>query len=157
MARQDPVLEAAEDMMIEAWALLMRMPDQERSWLASGGKSGWPDIVRDKIMDYADIDARPRLQLGRREVALVDRVFNDPGCLVMEIAPDNRALVGIVLMMKSRHEVGGFRWERVWEVLGGQRSGATTDGLRRRYERSLRVLAVAETRRQDMTALASAG
>lgn len=147
MARRDPVIEAMEEMLLEAWQLLLRSPDQERGWLASGSRSWWPQIVRDRVTDYADDDARPRLQMGRREVALRDRVFVDAPCLAEEIAPANRALVAVVLTMKSWRDVGGFRWERVWEALGGRESGVTSDGLRVRYERTLRRLVVVEGER----------
>ncbi|BEV02214.1 hypothetical protein [Novosphingobium olei] len=144
MARRDAGIEAMEDTLLEAWELLMRSPDQERGWLASGARSAWPAIIRDKIMDYADEEARPRQQLNRREVRLRDRVWVDDDCLSMEIAPDNRPLVAVVLAMKARPGAGGFRWERVWEVLGGRESGLTTDTIRMRYERTLRRLAAIE-------------
>ena len=147
MGRRDPVLEATEELLLEAWQLLMRSPDQERGWLASGKRSWWPQIIRDKIMDYADEDARPRLQLGLREVRLRDRVFVDVGCLAEEIAPANRPLVSVVLTMKTWRDVGGFRWEGVWEALGGRESGTTTDGLKVRYQRTLKRLAAVEAAR----------
>lgn len=147
MAKRDPMIEAMEDMLIEAWELLLRSPDRERGWLRGG--SGWPDILRDRIMDYADDEARPRLQLNRREVRLRDRVFVDDQCLAMEIAPANRPLVAIVLAMKARPGAGGFRWERVWEAMGGRESGTTTDGLRVRYDRVLRQLAAVEALRSS--------
>lgn len=149
MARRDPVLEATEDMLIEAWELLMRSPDQERGFLLSGTRSGWPQIIRDKIMDYGDPDARPKLQMGLRQVRLRDRVFVDVGCLAEEIAPAHRKLVAVVLTMKTWRDVGGFRWEAVWEALGGRESGTTTDGLRRAYERTLARLGAIEAGRLD--------
>lgn len=152
MGRRDPELEATEEMLLEAWQLLMRSPDQERGWLASGQRSWWPQIIRDRIMDYADDDARPRLQMGLREVRLRDRVFVDVGCLAEEIAPANRALVAVVLTMKTWRDVGGFRWERVWEALGGRESGTTTDGLRVRYERTLKRLAAVEAGKVERVA-----
>jgi len=148
MSRRNDRIDAIEDLLIEAWQLLMRSPDPERGWLASGSRSWWPAIVREKFGDYADPDEAPRLQLGRREVGLRDMVFVDTDCLALQIAPDNRALVATVLMMKSRHEVGGFRWERVWETLGGRRLGVTTDALRMRYERSLSLVGVEMARRE---------
>jgi hypothetical protein len=145
MARRDPVIEVMEETLLEAWDLLLRSPDRERGWLRGG--NGWPDIVRDRIMDYADTDARPRLQLNRREVALRDRVFVDPDCLTIQIAPALMPLVAVVLAMKARPGAGGFRWEAVWSALGGRESGTTTDGLRVRYERVLRRLAAIEADR----------
>ena len=147
MARRDAALEAMEETLIEAWELLVRSPDRERGFLSSGRRSGWPQIVRDRITDYADTEAQPRLQLNRREVALRDRVFVDPDCLTMEIATTLMPMVGLVLAMKARPSAGGFRWERVWEALGGRESGTTTDGLRVRYERVLRRLSAIEADR----------
>lgn len=147
MARRDPVTEAMEEMLLEAWELLMRSPDQEKGWLGSGQRSWWPQIIRDRITDYADTEARPRLQMGLRQVRLRDRVFVDVGCLAEEIAPANRPLLAVVLTMKTWRDVGGFRWENVWEALGGRESGTTTDGLRVRYERTLKRLAAVEAMR----------
>ncbi len=145
MARRDAAIEAMEETLIEAWEYLMRSPDREHEWLRGG--NGWPDIVRDRIMDYADNDARPRLQLNRREVGLRDRVFINPDCMMMEVAPAKRSLLAVVLAMKSRPGAGGFRWERVWEAMGGRESGTTTDGLRWRYESVLRQLSAIEATR----------
>lgn len=141
MARRNAEREAMEELLMEAWIVLRCSPDPERGFLASGARSGWPEIVRDKVMDYADADARPRLRLGRREIGLRDAVFVDPGCLMESVAVANRALLALVLAMKTRHEPGGFRWERVWECMGGRESGDTTDGLRVRYGRVLDDLA----------------
>ena len=147
-ARRDAAIEAMEETLLEAWDLLMRSPDRERVFLRSGARSSWPDILRDRITDYPDDEARPRLQLNRREVALCNRVFVDDDCLTREIAPALMALVGVVLKMKSRPGPGGFRWERVWEAMGGRESGTTTDGLSKRYERVLRRLSAIEAERQ---------
>lgn len=148
MARQDRQLEATEEMLIEAWRLLMRLPDRDRGWLASGQRSAWPAMVKDIFADYADLDATPRLQLGRREMAIVGRVFLDPGCLVMEIAEANRRLVALVLARKAGRMPGGFRWEDVWEAMGGRSSHTTTDALRVRYERVLARLTVVQAQRE---------
>jgi hypothetical protein len=147
MARRDAAIEAMEEQLLEAWDLLMRSPDRERAFLHSGRRSAWPEILRDRVTDYADDDARPRLQLNRRQVALRDRVFVDVDCLTMAIAPTLLPMVATVLAMKARPGAGGFRWERVWEALGGRESGTTTDGLAKRYERVLRRLIVVEALR----------
>lgn len=152
MARKDAAIEAIEELLLEAWDLLMRSPDPERGWLASGTRSGWPQIIRDKITDYADTDGQLRLQLSRREVRLRDRVFIDPDCLAMEIAPALRPLVAVVLAMRSRPEAGGFSWSRVWQVLGGRESGCTSDAWRVRYDRVLQQLALVEAGRQQLDA-----
>lgn len=151
MARKDPEFEAMEDLLKEAWVVLRCSPDQERGFLASGARSGWPEIVRDRVMDYADLEARPRLRIGRREVALRDAVFVEPGCLMESVAVANRALLALVLAMKTRHEPGGFAWERVFDVLDREWKAAprddkrfvraTSDGYRMRYGRIVRDLA----------------
>jgi hypothetical protein len=151
MARKDTEFETMEETLMEAWRVLRCSPDPERGFLASGSRSGWPEIVRDKVMDYADSEAQPRLRLGRREIALRDAVFVDAGCLMESVAVANRPLLALVLAMKTRHEPGGFRWERVFDVLdrawkampedGKRFDRATSDGYRMRYARVVRDLA----------------
>lgn len=151
MARKDPEFEAIEEVLKEAWTVLRCSPDPERGFLASGSRSGWPEVVRDKVMDYADADAQPRLRLGRREIALRDAVFVDPGCLMESVAVTNRPLLALVLAMKTRHEPGGFHWERVFDVLDRAWKAmpdedkrfvrATSDGYRMRYKRTVNDLA----------------
>lgn len=149
MARKDRELEGAEDMLVEAWGYLMRLPDRDYGFLSSGQRSWWPAIVRDRVTDYAD-DSAPRLPgLGRREMALVGRVFLDDDCLMMEVVPDLRGLMALVLAMKARPSRGGFRWEHVWEAMGGRAAGVTSDGLRARYERCLGRIAVADAVRRE--------
>lgn len=149
MARKDQAVEAVEEMLLEAWELHLRLPDQERGWLASGSRSGWPEIVRERLAgDHPDFEARPRQQLSRRQMALVERVFLAEQCLALEVAPALRPLVAVVLALKSRPGAGGFSWPRVWGVLGGRESGVTSDALRVRYERVLRQLAAVATVRE---------
>lgn len=143
MARQDDRLQQVEEMLVEAWLLLMRMPDRERGWLRSGSRSGWPEHLRD-WWEYADSEAQPRSVLSRRELALVERVFLLPGSLAEQLGADARRLVGMVVAMRARPDAGGFRWEAVWRRIGGKASGTTTDALRRRYDRALARLAVIE-------------
>jgi hypothetical protein len=151
MARKDPEFEAMEDLLKEAWTVLRCSLDPERGFLASGSRSGWPEVVRDKVMDYADADAQPRLRLGRREIALRDAVFVEAGCLMESVAVANRPLLALVLAMKTRHEPGGFGWERVFDVLDRawkampeddkRFARATSDGYRMRYKRTVSDLA----------------
>ena len=63
---------------------------------------------------------------------------------------DRIKLVGIVLRLKAWPERRGFRWERVWEAMGGKASGATTDTLRARFDTQLRRMAFAWEQRQAM-------
>ena len=166
MARRDAESEAMEETLLEAWRVLRCSPDPERGFLRSGQRSAWPEIVRDKVMDYADAEAQPRLQLGRREIALRDAVFVVPGCLMESVAMANRPLVALVRAMKTGHEPGGFRWERVFDVLdrawkaarGDEKpfERATSDGYRMRYALTVKDLARLWAARQG-NAEASAG
>lgn len=141
MARQNDRLQFVEEMLIEAWLLLLRMPDRERGWLRSGTRSAWPEHLRD-WWEYADSEAQPRSVLSRREMRLVDRVFLASGCLTEQLGADARKLLGLVVAMRARPDAGGFRWEAVWLRIGGKRSGVTKDAIARRYERALARLSV---------------
>ena len=143
MARRDGEFEAIEEELVEAMRLLARLPDRERGFLSSGARSMWPAIVRDPVTDYKD-DVAPRRSLSRRDMTLLDRVFLGERCLAGVVPMARRQLVGVVLAMKARPDRGGYRWERVWERLGGKRCGATTDGLRSRYETQVRRMAAAD-------------
>ncbi|NOW44091.1 hypothetical protein FHW96_000218 [Novosphingobium sp. SG751A] len=143
MARKDVELEAAENTLIEAWDALMRVPDREKGWLRAGERCWWPEIVRDAVTDYK-ADEAPRRPLSRREVDLMDRVFIQPGALVMMLTDDQRRLLGIVLAHKSRKMGEDGFWPAVlgaWRRLPGNAKLGTTDGLRVRYERALQRLA----------------
>ena len=44
--RSDDLLALGEETMIEAWRLLLRLPDREKGWLASGSRSSLPAPLR---------------------------------------------------------------------------------------------------------------
>ena len=143
MARKDPEIEAAEDMLCEAWECLMRSPDRERGFLLSGQRSWWPAIIRDPVTDYAEQEA-PRRPLTRREIALRDRVFIAPDALVMRLTVDSRALLAIVLLVKRRAMGEDGLWQTVlgvWRKLPGKAKLGTADGLRVQYRRILDTVA----------------
>ena len=145
MAVQKKPFEIAEEMLVEAWGYMLRSPDRERGFLSSGSRGSMPQIVRERFEDldrFFDPPPLPPLPLGHREIALRDRVFIDDDCLMMEVSPELSDLVATVLAMKARPERGGFRWERVWEAMGGKRCGVTSDALARRYERCLARITV---------------
>lgn len=155
MARQDDMVQRAEAVMIEAWQLLMRLPDRERGWLKSGTRSGMPDVVRDKWQGWIDgalalelgltapePEAAPRRQLGRREMALVRMAWEQVGCLAEAPLPQHRALFAMVIATKAGRMPGGFRWSDIWTRMGGRATGVTSDALRARYEASLGRVAV---------------
>lgn len=147
MARSNPVLAEAEETMIEAWRLLMRLPDRERGWLRSGSRASWFDMVRDKQADYADAEAAPRVQLGRREVAKVERAFLVDRCLASAVPEHLQRLFSAVIAAKAGRLPGGFKWADVGARLYGRdwgtaRCDMTTDTLRSRYEACLGKVAV---------------
>jgi hypothetical protein len=145
MARQDPELEAAEDMLIEAWQYLMRLPDRERGWLASTSRSCLPDVLRDPVSDYGETMVRP--QLTRRQAELVATVFTVPRCLSLAVRPRDRRLMASVLKAKAGRLPGGFRWEDIWQQLPrAEQRKVTTAALRDRYEQGLRDVMVARRR-----------
>lgn len=149
MARQDGELEAFEEMLVEAFGNLLRLPDRERGFLLSGRRTWWPQIVRDRVTDYGDSEAAPRRQMSRREADLVRDLFEREGCLVEVVPVERRALVGLVLTMRVRRG-GQWTWADVWRALGGRACGATSDGLRSRYETQLRRMMAAWERRQGL-------
>jgi hypothetical protein len=51
----------------------------------------------------------------------------------------HRRLVGLVLRHKRDTEGGGFAWSDVWRVFGD--ASVTSDALRKRYERSIGMVA----------------
>ena len=155
MARQNDAIEAAEEMMIEAWQLLMRLPDREKGWLKSGSRSCLPAPIQERRewyidpelaeklgMEVEEPDARPRQQLGRREMALIERAFLNPHCLAEAVLEPHRSLFAMVISIKAGRQAGGFRWSDVWVRYGGKGKQVTSDALRARYEASLGRVAV---------------
>ena len=149
MARKDPMIEAAEDELIDCMQMLWRLPDRERGWM--GSQTAWPDVVRDWWEARPDPDAPvPRTGLGRREMARVERMFLDQGCIVSNIAPKDRKLVATVVTRKAGRMPGGFRWDDIWTTLRGRLPNASgesvkvsSDRMRARYEDALRRVALA--------------
>lgn len=143
MARADDAIDHFEQELIGAWRDLGRSPDRERAFLAAGSRTNWPHIVRDRITDYPGNDMPRRPGLSRAEMARLDAMIVAPGCVISIVPADRVKLVGTVLNLKAWPERRGFRWEAVWERMGGRASGATKDGLRARYETQLRRMAFA--------------
>lgn len=141
----------AEDELLAAIEYMGALPDRERGFLSAGSRSGWPSIVRDLQSDYADADARPRQQLSRRQMALVDRVLLSPDAVALAIPEAHRRLVGRVLLGKLDGRGEGFTWSRIWIAEGGRACGVTSDALRMRYERAVHRVAMALELRQART------
>lgn len=141
----------AEDALLAAVEYLGALPDRERGFLSAGSRSLWPSMVKDVQADYADADARPRRQLGRKEMALLDEMLLAEGAAALAVPEAHRRLVGRVLVAKLDGRGEGFTWSRIWMAEGGRGCGVTSDALRRRYERGVHRVAMAmEVRRQGL-------
>lgn len=55
------------ELMMEAAETLRAMPDRERGWLYSAGRSSMPDFLRDVGTDYADFEAEARPAVPRAD------------------------------------------------------------------------------------------
>jgi hypothetical protein len=158
--RADPVLAAAEAAMIEAWQLLRVMPDRERAWLSAGGRTSWPEPLREQCWGMIDAELAvelgmavqddptpPRTALGKREVAKVERAFLCADCLTEAVPLAHARLFMLVIAAKAGRLPGGFRWADIGRALYGRdwataRCDGTTDVLARRYEAALGAVGV---------------
>ena len=163
-ARDVVTWQNAEDALIGALEYLAALPDRERGFLSAGSRSGWPQVIREK-WEYPD-GGDPRVRVGRKEMALLDRVLLGERAAVLAVPlacgtcpacksadrdsaickQSPRGLLGRVLVMKRWQSPGGFRWEEVWMREGGRACGVTSDALRMRYERAVGKVAVAMER-----------
>lgn len=146
-ARELVTWREAEEALLEAMALMARLPDRERGFLSAGSRSGWPDVVR-SVRDGEYPEARGRVGLRRAEVDRLDVLMLGADAAVMKVPAADQALLGRVLVEKLDERGEGFRWERVWEwddrrrrKEGRQR--VTSDAVRKRYERAVAAVAVA--------------
>ena len=151
MSRKDPVIEAAEDELVECLRMLWRMPDRERGFLYHSTLR-WPDMVRDQGDYPGEEDVSG--PLSRREVARVEAMFLRAGSHVERaVAVRDLRLVSVVATHKACGG-GGFGWDDVWNALGGMLATGkvgtdgklalrkvTSDAMRVRYERALAKLA----------------
>lgn len=132
-----------EGALMDATEYLARMPDRERGWLSAASRSSMPEVIRATWLgDYGDADAVPMGGgLSRAAVEHVERWLTGERALVLAVPAAHRRLVGLVLRHKRDSEGGGFAWSDVWRVFGDR--AVTSDGLRMRYERAIRKVAVA--------------
>lgn len=158
--RADPVHALAEVTMIEAFRLLLRMPDREKGYLKSGTRSSMPeplpdlwlgsipaDLALELGLAMADDAPEPKVQLSQRDVAKVERAWLVDLHLAEAVPAPHKRLFITVLAAKAGRMPGGFKWEDIGERLYGRNWGtarcdATTDALRMRYEACLRCIAV---------------
>ena len=155
----DPITPAmAEEALTEALEILYALPDRERGYQAgSAGRnlSAWPDIVRDRLADYPDDEATPPRRIGRREMALLERMLIAPRSAIMAVPVGRRHLVGRIVAMKHWPGPRRFSWERVWIAeramlrRRGERIQVTSETIARNYSRDLTRVA----RRMDALGL----
>lgn len=150
MARKDPVIEAAEEELIECMRLLRRLPDRERTWLYHSTLR-WPAMIRDQG-DYPD-DSEPAGPLTRSEMRRVEAMFLDDRAFVRSIELRDVALVGVVTAIRASGSAGGWGWDDVWNALGGKLEQGlgpdgvmvmrkvTSEAMRMRYTRAIDRLA----------------
>ena len=146
--------EEARDLLEAAFEYMAALPDSERGFLAAGyGRrmTSWPEVVRDMLSDYADVDAQPSVQLTRKRAALVERMLTGERPLANAIPEGHRALVGTVCAMRLWPRGEPFSWTAVFIALDGKlwsvrdrcERKVTADAMRKAYERAIGKLTVA--------------
>lgn len=129
-----------QERLVEAMLLWRRMPDRERGWLVV--RAYWPEMRRHHHFgDYADVEASPRaLPLSRDEVGRME----EASAWLMLVGERDRALVALAVswLASGRAQVP---WRRLLKPLG---ISFGSDGLRMRYGRAIRAIAVELERRQ---------
>ena len=158
--RSDDLHQLAEETMIEAWRLLLRMPDREKGFLNAGKRTSLPEPIRELWLGRIDAELalelglmapederEPRRQLTTRDVAKVNQAWVFPLCYAEAVPRVHTKLFMAVLAAKAGRMPGGFKWEDVGARLYGKRWGtarcdATSDALRMRYEACLRYVAI---------------
>lgn len=127
-----------EERLIEAMTVLIRSPDREGGWIGGGGSSVWR-MVQDDLTVPADSDkpiitcAFTRQQHDRATEALewiAKWVASGP----------TRKVLGQALKQHVLDEPARLDWSDIWKRMGGQRSGWTTEGLRKRYGRAITTI-----------------
>lgn len=141
MARQNEELELFEAELIDAWRDLAGMPDRERAFLAAGSKSCWPQVLRghgpDRWTDYPGDETPRRPGLSRAQMRRQLLLLTGEGCATSAVWAERAKLVATVLNLKAWPERRGFRWETVFERMGGKQCGVTKETLESRYKAQL--------------------
>lgn len=127
-----------EARLVEAMAVLYRLPDREAGWRKVQIMSLWRQVQRE-WGDYVDADQAPRQPgVTRREMAEMEEAL---GWLDWVPSGDTRRIVGMALHqllsgVRKGHAV--ISWTAMHRRLAarGER-GWTTDGLRKRYGRAI--------------------
>lgn len=130
--------EAVQDRLVEAMDVLWRSGDRERGWLRGSTLPIWREVVSDLVEASPDDRAIVTCALTRAEVARADEAMGWVAAWVP--AGDTRKVVGLALSWLAAGN-SAMRWPEVWRRAGGQASGWTTEGLRKRYARALAGIA----------------
>lgn len=131
--------EAVQERLIEAMGFLDRVSGGGRNPYASDGP--WSQIVRDRLVDYVDVDAlreqgaRPRGGLNAGEVDRMEEALD--WIKHVPVRGAHRKLVGVVVQQLLN---GGsqVRWDEVKLRL---RSKDSPEALRKGYSRSITRIA----------------
>lgn len=127
--------ERVEERLIEAMEVVMRSPDRERRWLRPAASSLWRLVQPEPGM--GDDDDQPLVTVGmtRDQQARANEALAWVSASVAE--GETRHILGLALMQLARGDAARISWTKLWKRLGGQRSGWTTEGLRKRYGRAI--------------------
>lgn len=135
--------ELVQERLVEAWRMLMRMPDREKGWLSSGTMSLWRMVTRDLTEAAADETPIARTSLTSREV---DRM-NETLAWLDHVDEGDRKLVGLAIR-ELANGASRVRWRELNRHFGRRRG--TGDLLRMRYSRAIakicKALGAAEIR-----------
>jgi hypothetical protein len=119
-----------EDRLIEAWQMLMRLPDREAGWLSSGTMSVWRMVTREVGDAAADDAPMARTSLTSREV---DRMNETLAWL--DLAEEGeRKLIGLAIRQLASG-ASRVRWRELNRHFG--RTRGTGELLRKRYSRAI--------------------
>ncbi len=127
--------DAVEERLVEAMGVLMRSGDRERTWLRVESMSLWRQVKPEAADADGDDRALVTCALTRAEVMAADEAM---GWVASAVATgDTRKVLGLGLTQLARGDRARIEWPVVWRRMGGEASGFTTDGLRKRYARAI--------------------
>lgn len=132
--------EAVEDRLVEAMGVLWRSGDRERAWLKGATLPIWREVVPEHREASPDDAALVSCALTRREVMRAEEAMGWVARWVP--AGESRKVMGVVLSHLAGGGTGGrIDWTVIWRRMGGKAGGWTSEGLRKRYSRSVTVVA----------------
>ncbi|KKC24967.1 hypothetical protein WP12_17020 [Sphingomonas sp. SRS2] len=126
-----------EERLVAAMAVLWRSGDRERAWLRGSTLPIWREVVAEHKDASPDDAAIVTCALTRVEVMDADEAMGWVAAWVP--SGPTRRVVGVVLSYLAS---GNPRadWPTIWARMGGKAGGWTTEGLRKRYGRSITII-----------------